>query len=147
MLYSTLNEDRAKICDWIQIQITFRTTCIECHKEILPGRAFWSNSEKAAIHLNCSNSAPSANNIRSLNNLIAEESKPSHTMSTLDTQIIELKCFICGSKTGCTKCEYLIACEQRVISKYCICDQCITKHEDSFNIYQEYFTKKLKFLK
>jgi hypothetical protein len=27
--------------------------------------------------------------------------------------VTELKCFVCGMKTGCNECEYLTDCEQR----------------------------------
>ncbi|HEY7570120.1 MAG TPA: hypothetical protein VH796_02005 [Nitrososphaeraceae archaeon] len=41
------------ITDWIEIAITFNTKCNECGKAILPGKAFWSKSAKAAKHLSC----------------------------------------------------------------------------------------------
>ncbi len=135
------------MCDWIEIQITFKALCSECHKEILPGRAFWCNSEKSARHLSCNDSTSPGNNIHSLSNPIVERPKLNHGIPAYDNDIIELKCFICGSKTGCSQCEYLVACEQRLVSKYCICDQCIIKQQDPFNIYQECFIKKLKYLK
>jgi hypothetical protein len=36
-------------------------------------------------------------------------------------------------KTGCNECEYLTECEQRTISKYCICKECIK--QESFDTY------------
>ena len=43
-----------KITDWLEITITFNAKCIECGKDVLPGKAFWSTSAKAAKHLFCS---------------------------------------------------------------------------------------------
>jgi hypothetical protein len=34
-----------------------------------------------------------------------------------DSVITELKCFVCGMKTGCNECEYLTDCEQRTYSQ------------------------------
>jgi hypothetical protein len=62
--------------------------------------------------------------------------------------IIELKCFFCGTKTGCNECEYLTGCEQRTVLKYCICRECSSKQEESFHNYKQSFTSKiLKYLK
>jgi hypothetical protein len=48
-----VNKELNVVTDWMDIQITFRTRCYECGKEILPGRAFWSESKKSAKHLRC----------------------------------------------------------------------------------------------
>jgi hypothetical protein len=61
--------------------------------------------------------------------------------------VIELKCFVCGMKTGCNECEYLTDCEQRTVSKYCICKEC-SKQEESFHNYKQSFAAKImKYLK
>jgi hypothetical protein len=61
--------------------------------------------------------------------------------------IIELKCLVCGKKTGCNECEYLTDCEQRAVSKYCICRDC-SKQEESFdNCKQSFAAKVMKYLK
>jgi len=37
-----VNKELNLVTDWMDIPITFRTRCYECGKEILLGRAFWS---------------------------------------------------------------------------------------------------------
>jgi hypothetical protein len=65
-----------------------------------------------------------------------------------DSAVTELKCFICGMKTGCNGCEYLTDCEQRTVSKYCICKECSIKQEESFDSYKQSFAAKtMKHLK
>jgi hypothetical protein len=44
-----MNKELNVVTDWMDVPITFRTRCYECGKEILPGRAFWSESK----HLRC----------------------------------------------------------------------------------------------
>ena len=56
--------------------------------------------------------------------------------------VAELQCFVCGKKTGCNKCKYLNKCEARMISKYCICNQC-SKQEESFLNYKTIFAAKI----
>ena len=41
------------ITDWLEITITFNAKCNECGKNVLPGKALWSRSAKAARHLSC----------------------------------------------------------------------------------------------
>jgi hypothetical protein len=51
-------------------------------------------------------------------------------------------------KTGCNECEYLTKCEQRIVSKYCICEECSIKQEESFDNYKQSFAAKtMKYLK
>ena len=50
--------------------------------------------------------------------------------------VAELQCYVCGKKTGCNECEYLSKCEARIVSKFCICKECI-KQEESFHNYQQ----------
>jgi hypothetical protein len=142
-----LNGDQLKTHDWIEIQITFKTLCTECQKEVPPGRAFWSSSQKAARHLACNRATSLSNDKRSLIDIVAEKSDPSDVTSGYEDHITELKCFICGYKTGCSKCEHLVDCQQRLVSKYCICYQCMIGQQDPFNGYQECFAKKSKHLK
>ena len=130
------------ITDWIEITITFNTKCNECGKDVLPGIAFWSKSAKAARHLSCGKT----------NNLV-DKDRPV-LQDTIETTLLvklkpvaELQCYVCGKKTGCNECEYLPKCEARIVSKYCICKECI-KQEESFHNYKQSFAAKImKFLK
>ena len=126
--------DATKIKDWLKIRISFRTKCLECGKDILPGQAFWSNSTKSAKHLAC-------------NRIDFSEKREKRTVTTSTSllsnnlQVIELKCFVCGNRTGCKECEHLTNCEQRMVSKYCICEEC-SKHEELFDNYEQSFLVK-----
>ena len=126
-----------KIKDWLKIRISFRTKCLECGKDILPGQALWSNSTKNAKHLAC-------NNIERIDFSEKREKQTITTSTSLlsnNLQVIELKCFVCGNRTGCKECEHLTNCEQRMVSKYCICEEC-SKHEELFDNYQQSFLVK-----
>ena len=126
--------DATEIKDWLKIRISFRTKCLECGKDILPGQAFWSNSTKSAKHLAC-------------NRIDFSEKREKRTVTTSTSllsnnlQVIELKCFVCGNRTGCKECEHLTNCEQRMVSKYCICEEC-SKHEELFDNYEQSFLVK-----
>jgi hypothetical protein len=132
------------VTDWLEITITFNAKCNKCGKDVLPGKALWSKSAKAARHMSCGKidnevktSSPMAQNIM----------ETAFELAKRDSVITELKCFICGMKTGCNECEYLTDCEQRVVSKYCTCKQCI-KQEQSFDNYKQSFAAKtMKYLK
>jgi hypothetical protein len=129
------------ITDWSEITITFNTKCNECGKDVLPGRALWSRSEKAAMHLSCGKKLVIN---QKLSPMIMETA---FELIKRDSEVTELKCFICGMKTGCNECEYLTNCEQRTVSKYCICKECI-KQEESFDNYKQSFAAKtMKYLK
>jgi hypothetical protein len=39
------------VTDWLEITITFNAKCNECGKDVLPGKALWSRSAKAARHI------------------------------------------------------------------------------------------------
>jgi hypothetical protein len=41
------------VTDWSEITITFNAKCNEYGKDIIPGKALWSRSAKAARHLSC----------------------------------------------------------------------------------------------
>jgi hypothetical protein len=129
--------DATKIKDWLKIRISFRTRCLECGKDILPGQAFWSSSTKNAKHLAC-------NNVERID-FSEKREKQTITASTSllsnNLQVIELKCFVCGNRTGCKECEHLTNCEQRMVSKYCICEEC-SKHEGSYDKYEQSFLVK-----
>jgi hypothetical protein len=124
------------IADWLEITITFSVKCNECGKDVLPGKAFWSTSAKAAKHLSCTK----------IDNITPDVS----ARDTLSVPVefvkmepmTELKCFVCGNKTGCNECEYLTDCEQRTTSKYCICDTC-SKQDESFQNYKQAFEAKI----
>jgi|SRR5215467_4882308 hypothetical protein len=131
------------IIDWIEITITFNTKCNECGKYILPGKAFWSTSAKAAKHLSCGKTNIQMDKGNSVLQDIMEvdhefvKSKP----------VAELQCFVCGKKTGCNECEYLEKCEARTVSKYCICKECSIQEESFYNYQQSFADKIMKFLK
>jgi hypothetical protein len=132
------------VTDWLEITITFKAKCNECGKDVLPRKALWSKSAKAARHLSCDKTC------------IQTKTSSSMTQNTMETafelikrhsEVTELKCFICGMKTGCNECEYLTECEQRIVCKYCICKECI-KQEESFDNYkQSFLVKTMKYLK
>ena len=130
------------ITDWLEITITFNAKCNECGKDVLPGKALWSRSAKAARHLSCG---------KKIGNQVKTSSPMAQTAFELtkrDSVITELKCFICGRKTGCNECEYLTDCEQRTVSKYCICKECNIKQEEAFDNYKQSFVAKtMKYLK
>jgi hypothetical protein len=126
------------ITDWEQITITFKTKCNECLKDILPGEAFWSTSAKAAKHLICNNSTiPNSASI-----VIGDRRKEIGLEAAREIFTNEPKCYICGGKAGCIGCEHLTICEQRMVSKYCICKSC-SKEEGSFNNYEHGFLLKV----
>jgi hypothetical protein len=138
-----LRKDSTQITDWIQIRITFKSKCIECGKDISPGIACWSNSAKAAIHLTCNEATVQTATIP-VNGKVAEAVKiPLDRTDAKQFSTIELKCFICGRKTGCKECEYLRNCEPRMVAKYCICHDCV-KQEHPLNAYQQSSLQKLK---
>lgn len=128
--------------DWIQILITFRSTCYHCGKEVPPGKAFWSNSAKAAKHLRCGNTeddviaADKPSNETVLpHNIIADP----HTSHVPSSQVIDLKCYICGAKTGCNKCTFLTECVQILNPEgYCICKDCSDNSLGQSATYEQY---------
>jgi hypothetical protein len=132
------------VTDWLEITITFNAKCNKCGKDVLPGKALWSKSAKAARHMSCGKidsqvktSSPMAQNIM----------ETAFELTKRESVITELKCFICGMKTGCNECEYLTDCEQRVVSKYCICKECIKQEEDFDKYKQSFGAKRMKHLK
>jgi hypothetical protein len=127
-----------EITDWEQITITFKTKCKECRKDIPPGDAFWSTSAKAAKHMICNNSTiPS-----STGTLIEDQMVGTCLNAAREIVTSEPKCYICSGKAGCVKCEHLAKCEQRMVSKYCICKSC-SIDEGSFNKYEQGFLHKV----
>jgi hypothetical protein len=126
------------ITDWIEIAITFNTKCNECDKDILPGKAFWSMSAKAAMHLSCGEK----------NNQIDKDNSELQGITETALEFVKreqvgaLLCFVCGKKTGCNECENLAECKPRSVSKYCICKEC-SKLEESFHNYKQSFAAKI----
>ena len=136
--------------DWIVIPITFRAKCQICNKEVPPGRVFWSQSLKAAIHLGCMEKqkqqqaqqmipssylvAPKAieseikkpltNDDTTTANHDSVSSPVNDFMHSGTDKIKELICFICGSVTGCGSCAFLDNCNVREELEYCICETC-----------------------
>ena len=123
------------ITDWLEITITFNSKCNECGKDVLPGKALWSTSAKAARHLSCGK-------IDNQISPMAQDIIETAVELVKQDPVIELKCFVCGKKTGCNECEYLTDCEQRKVSKYCICKEC-SKQEESFDNYKQSFAAKV----
>jgi hypothetical protein len=129
--------------DWVQILVTFRSTCYLCGKEVSPGKAFWSNSTKAAKHLRCKHTKDES---------VITKEKPSieivvpHNISDgalasriRSPQIIDLKCYLCGSKTGCQECSFLSKCVHRFNSdEYCICMACSSSFVAGPETYEKY---------
>ena len=133
------------ITDWLEITITFNAKCNECGKDVLPGKALWSKSAKAAMHLSCSKKI--CNQIKTSSPMEQNIMETAFVLTKRDSVIAELKCFMCEMKTRCNECEYLTDCEQRTVSKYCICKECI-KQEEAFDNYKQSFaTKIMKYLK
>src|SRR5919202_6128107 len=127
------------VIDWLEITITFNAKCNECGKDVLPGKALWSSSAKAARHLSC---GKSDNQVKTSGLMEQNTMETAFELTKRNSEVTELKCFTCGMKTGCNACEYLTECEQRIVSKYCICKQCSIKQEESFHNYQQSFAAK-----
>lgn len=149
-LYRLLKEELAT--DWIQILITFRSTCYHCRKEVSPGQVFWSNSAKAAKHLRCKRTIDES--VITKEKLSKETLLP-HNISddpipswVNPPQIIDLKCFLCGAKTGCYECTFLNERVQRFNSKeYCICKSCSSNSlggPGSYERYKQIFVQNVK---
>lgn len=133
-----MNKKLNAVTDWMDIPITFRTRCYECGKEILPGRAFWSESKRSAKHLMCGALKTPA---------VSLDSKPINTkvMGNLNTPLdIELKCFVCGKTAGCRTCSYSTTCDRKIASQLCICETCLNPNgkKDAFESYQNVFIRK-----
>ena len=132
--------------DWLEITITFNAKCNVCGKDVLPGKALWSRSAKAARHLSCDKKI--GNQTKTPSPMAQNIMETAFELIKRDSAVTELKCFICGMKTGCNGCEYLTDCEQRTVSKYCICKECSIKQEESFDSYKQSFAAKtMKHLK
>lgn len=130
----------------MDIPITFRTRCYECGEEILPGRAFWSESKKSAKHLRC---GAVKSQINDKTPAVSHDSKPTNriVMGNLNTSLeyMELKCFVCGKTAGCRTCSYSTTCDRRIVSQLCICETCLNPKgtkEDAFESYQNIFIRK-----
>jgi hypothetical protein len=139
-----VNKELNVVTDWIDIPITFTTRCYECDEEILPGRAFWSESKKSAKHLRC---GALKSQIDDKTPAVSLDSKPTNTkvMGNLNTSLdIELKCFVCGKTAGCRTCSYSTICDRRIVSQLCICETCLNPKgkKDAFEGYQNVFIRK-----
>ena len=141
LLYCLSEETLAT--DWIQILVTFRSTCCHCGKEVPPGKAFWSNSAKAAKHLRCKHTNDEG--VITKDKLVIEKVVPhnivdeTHASRLHSPQFIDLKCYICGARTGCNKCTFLSECVQRFNSEeYCICNGCSGNSLGRAGTYEKY---------
>jgi hypothetical protein len=104
------------ITDWLEITITFNAKCNVCAKDVLPGNTLWSRSAKAARHLSCDKKI--GNQVKTSSPMVQNIMETAFELIKRDSAVTELKCFVCGMKTGCNECEYLADCEQRTYSKY-----------------------------
>ena len=141
LLYCLSEETLAT--DWIQILVTFRSTCCHCGKEVPPGKALWSNSAKAAKHLRCKHTKDEG--VITKDKLAIETVVPHNIVDETDAsrlhspQFIDLKCYICGARTGCNKCTFLNECVQRFNSEeYCICNGCSGNSLRRAGTYEKY---------
>jgi hypothetical protein len=140
-LYCLSEEKQAN--DWVQILVTFRSTCCRCGKEVPPGKAFWSNSAKAAKHLRCKHTKDESVITKEK---LSIETVVLHNVSDepvasgiLSPKIIELQCYICGGKTGCQECSFLSKCVHRFNSgEYCICMACASNCAGGPETYEKY---------
>jgi hypothetical protein len=129
--------------DWVQILVTFRSTCYLCGKEVSPGKAFWSNSTKAAKHLRCKHtkdeSVITKENLSIETVVLHNVSDEPVASGTHSPKIIELQCYICGGKTGCQECSFLSKCAHRFNSgEYCICMACGSNSAGGPETYEKY---------
>src|SRR5215469_6576730 len=125
----------------MDIPITFRTRCYECGEEILPGRAFWSESKKSAKHLRCGASKSQIDDKTPVESLDSKWEIMGNSYTSLD---IELNCFVCGKTAGCRTCSYSATCDRRIVSQLCICETCLNPKgkKDAFESYQNVFIRK-----
>ena len=126
--------------DWVQILVTFRSTCYHCGKEVQPGKAFWCNSAKAAKHLICKHTKDES--VITKEKLSIETVVP-HNRALVSQvhspQINELKCYLCGDKTGCQECSFLGECVHRFnFHEYCICTACSSNYTGEAETYSKY---------
>jgi hypothetical protein len=137
-----LSEEKQAI-DWVQILVTFRSTCCRCGKEVLPGKAFWSNSAKAAKHLRCKHTKDEGVITKeklSIETVVLHNVSDEPVASGIHSpKIIELQCYICGGKTGCQECSFLSKCVHRFNSgEYCICMACASNRAGGHETYEKY---------
>jgi hypothetical protein len=133
--------------EWLEITITFNTKCNECGKDVLPGKALWSKSAKAARHLSCDKKIGNQIKTKTRSPMEQNTMRTAFELINRPSEVAELKCFICGKKTGCSECEFLAQCKQRTVSKYCICEECSTQEESFDNYKQSFAAKAMKYLK
>jgi hypothetical protein len=86
--------DSFAVTDWLEITITFKAKCNECGKDVLPGKALWSRSAKAARHLSCDKKI--GNQVKTSSLMAQNIMEPASELIKRDSAITELKCFICG---------------------------------------------------
>ncbi len=59
---------------------------------------------------------------------------------TACTEVLELKCAICGGSAGCLQCEFADDCDRNKVSQLCICKKCY-EEKGSFALYQKAIVK------
>jgi len=57
------------------------------------------------------------------------------------SEVVELRCAICGGPAGCLQCEFADDCDRSKVSQLCICKICYEEKE-SFLLYQKEIAKK-----
>ncbi|MDP9289322.1 MAG: hypothetical protein M3P08_14160 [Thermoproteota archaeon] len=137
--------------DWVQILVTFRSTCYHCGKEVPPGKAFWSNSAKAALHLRCKHTKDESVITKenpSIETAVLHNVNDEPVASGIHSpKIIELQCYVCGGKTGCQECSFLSKCALRFNSgEYCICVACASNSAgaETYEKYKRIFLQNVK---
>jgi hypothetical protein len=61
------------------------------------------------------------------------------------SQVIELKCAVCGGPAGCQQCELADDCDREKVSQLCICKKCY-EEKDAFTLYQKAVSKRFPIL-
>jgi hypothetical protein len=132
------------ITDWLEITITFNAKCNECGKDVLPGKALWSRSAKAARHLSCDKKI--GNQVKTPSPMAQNIMETAFEIIKRQSAVTELKCFVCGMKTGCNECEYLLIVNKGHIPN--IVYARIVSSKESFDNYtQSFAAKTMKYLK
>lgn len=61
------------------------------------------------------------------------------------SQIIDLKCIICGKSAGCQTCEFRDSCDIEKVSQLCICKKC-GEEKNPYSLYQTSIRKNFPLL-
>ena len=61
------------------------------------------------------------------------------------SEVVELKCTICGGGAGCQQCEFTEDCDRNKVSQLCICKKC-HESKDAFNLYKKAISNRFPIL-